>query len=128
MERNVWNSVKEDFNRHIGHVFEDICTEVLVDLTKKGTLPVHADKIGRWWWKETEIDLLGLERKSGNALAVEAKWSNVDYREAKRVLFDLHAKTQVIQDVKQVTLGLMAKNIEEKERLRNEGFFCFRPA
>ncbi len=125
LERNLWNSLNEDFNCYLGHVFEDICTEVLVGMARNGALPINVDKIGRWWWKDNEIDILGLETKSGKALAIEAKWSQVDYREAKRYLFELTAKTQHVQTAKQVIVGLMAKQIEEKERLRHEGFFIW---
>ena len=124
MERNVWQSIEEDFNRHLGHVFEDICREILVARAKDGTLPIRVEKIGRWWWKETEIDLLGLEKRSGKALAVEVKWSELTYLEAKRVLSKLETKTLQVRDVKESTYGLIAKKLQEKERLRNEGFFA----
>lgn len=35
LENNVWYSVREEFNRYLGHVFEDVCLEVLVDMAKK---------------------------------------------------------------------------------------------
>jgi hypothetical protein len=124
IERNVWQGIREDFNRYLGHVFEDICSEVLIEMIRKESLPIRIDKIGRWWWKETEIDLLGLERKSGKALAVEVKWSDTNYCEAKKLLLELETKTQQVRDAKQATLGLMAKKIKEKERLRKEGFLA----
>lgn len=123
LEKNIWQAIKEDFNRYLGHVFEDICNEILADMAKKENTPIHPDKIGRWWQKETEIDLLGLERKSGKALAIETKWSNLNYHETKQLLSKLETKTQQIKEAKQITLGLIAKKIDEKERLRNEGFF-----
>ncbi len=124
LERNVWASAKEDFNRYLGHLFEDICSEVLVKMAKNGNLPITVDRIGKWWWKETEIDLLGLEKRSGKALAVEVKWSNLDYSESRRLLSELEKKAQQVHGAKEFTFGLMAKSIQEKESLRNEGFFA----
>jgi len=122
LERNVWEGAREEFNGYLGHVFEDVCREVLVEMTKRNLLPIRVEKIGKWWWKEAEIDLLGLEKKANKALAVEAKWTDLDYHEAKRLLLELAAKAQQVHDVKEPILGIMAKKIEDKERIRSEGF------
>jgi hypothetical protein len=124
LERNVWGGVKEEFNGYLGHVFEDICREVLVEMTKRNLLPVRVEKIGKWWWKETEIDLLGLEKKENRALAVEVKWTDLEYHEAKRLLMELAAKAQQISDVKEFILGVMAKKIVDKDKIRTEGFIA----
>ena len=124
LERNLWEGVREEFNGYLGHVFEDICREVLVEMARKSLLPIRAEKIGKWWWKETEIDLLGLESKDGKALAVEVKWTDLDYHEAKKLLLELAAKAQKIRNVKEATIGLMAKKIEGKEKIRSEGFMA----
>ena len=124
LERNVWEGAREEFNGYLGHVFEDICREVLVEMAKRNLLPIRVEKIGKWWWKETEIDLLGLERRRGKALAVEVKWTDLDYHEAKRLLLELAAKAQQVRDVKETTIGLMAKKIEGKEKIRSEGLMA----
>jgi uncharacterized protein len=124
LENNVWQGVREEFNRYLGHVFEDVCQEVLVDMAKKNCLPIRVNKIGRWWWKETEIDILGLDTRNGKALALEVKWSNIDYREAQRLISELTTKTRQVKDANEITLGLMAKRIEEKEKIRREGFLA----
>jgi AAA+ ATPase superfamily predicted ATPase len=124
LERNVWESVREEFNGYLGRVFEEVCCEVLVEAAKRGMLPIMVEKIGRWWRKETEIDILGLEKKGMKALAVEAKWAELSYREAKSLLSDLAVKTAQILEVKESVKGVMAKKIEDKERLRTMGFLA----
>ncbi|MGQ9719429.1 MAG: ATP-binding protein [Nitrososphaerales archaeon] len=124
LERNVWEGVREEFNVYLGQAFERICCEVLVEMAKRNLLPIQVGKIGKWWWKETEIDLLGLEKKATRALAVEVKWTDLDYHEAKRLLLELTAKAQQIHDVKESILGIMAKKIENKEKIRSEGFIA----
>jgi hypothetical protein len=101
-----------------------VCNEVLIELAKKSALPIPVEKVGKWWWKETEIDLLGLQRKSGKVLAVEVKWSDISYREAKTLILELEMKTKQVQFAKKAVVGVMAKKIDEKESLRNEGFFA----
>lgn len=124
LENNVWQGVRRDFNAHLGWVFEEICCEVLVEMTKRNLLPIKVEKIGKWWRKETEIDLLGLERKKNKALAVEAKWTKLDYREAKRLLSKLTIKAQQIHDTKECVAGIIAKKIGNKEKIQNEGFIA----
>ena len=124
LENNVWEGVRGEFNRHLGRIFEEVCREVLIEMTKRKLLPMRIEKIGKWWRKETEIDLLSLERKDKKALAVEAKWAHIDYQEAKRLLSELAIKAQQIHDVKECIIGIIAKKIGDKEKIRNEGFIA----
>lgn len=125
LEKNVWHNVREEFKAHLGRIFEDVCAEVLVEMTKQNLLPVQVEKIGKWWWKETEIDIVGLESKGKKALAIEAKLTELNYQEAKRLLSELTVKAKQIHNVKECILGVIAKKIEDKEKIRNEGFIAF---
>jgi hypothetical protein len=125
LEKNVWHGIREEFNTHLGRIFEDICAEVLIEMSKKNLLPIRMEKIGKWWWKETEIDIVGLESKNKRALAIEAKFTELDYQETRKLLSELTIKAQQIHDVKECIPGVMAKKIENKEKLRNEGFAAF---
>ncbi|MGQ9460914.1 MAG: ATP-binding protein [Candidatus Bathyarchaeaceae archaeon] len=125
LEKNVWQNSREGFKAHLGRIFEDIGTEILVEMTKQNLLPVKVEKIGKWWWKETEIDIVGLESKGKKALAIEAKLTKLNYQEAKRLLSELTVKAKQIHNVKECTLGVIAKKIEDKEKIRNEGFIAF---
>jgi len=124
LEKNVWNGIKDEFNGYLGRVFEEICSEFLVEMAKRNLLPIRVERIGRWWRKETEIDLLGLEKRGKRALAVEAKWTDLDYQEAKRLLSELTIKAQQIHDVKECIVGVVAKKVENKEKIRDEGFIA----
>lgn len=83
------------------------------------------ERIGKWWWKETEIDIVGIESKSNRALAIEAKLTELNCQEARRLLFELGTKANQIHDVKECILGVMAKKVENKEKIRSEGFIVF---
>lgn len=63
-----------------------------------------------------------MERKGKRALAVEVKWKELDYNEAKRLLSELAIKAQQIHDVKECIVGIIAKKIGNKEEIRNEGY------
>lgn len=65
----VLKKIKENFLLFVSECFEDICREVVVSL-----IPLKLFKIGRWWNKTEEIDLVGIGEK--NILFGECKWSN----------------------------------------------------
>ena len=54
MERNAWDGIREDFNQQLGQVFKDICLETLVDMDRRGLLPVRSQRIGKWPRKDQE--------------------------------------------------------------------------
>lgn len=125
LEGSVWEGARDEFNRYLGFVFEEVCCQVLVEMAKKALLPLRVEKIGKWWWKDEEIDILGLDKGKSKALAVEAKWTDLDYREAKRLLSELAVKAHQVKDVRECVVGVMAKKIANKEKIRNEGFIAF---
>lgn len=124
LEENVWQSILEEFNRYLGQVFEVVAEEAVVEMTKRNLLPVIIDRIGRWWQKDTEIDLLALQSKSGKAIAIETKWSRLDEQNAKRVLNDLARKVDKIPELREPILGIVAKQVHNKEEIRKEGFMA----
>ncbi|MBN2013837.1 MAG: ATP-binding protein, partial [Candidatus Altiarchaeota archaeon] len=72
IERNpesVFSSLKRDFNPYLGLVFEGVAEELLY----REKLPFSLSKIGRWWHRDLEIDLVALGRKE--AAFFEVKWS-----------------------------------------------------
>jgi|GEM_PF-7039448 len=71
---------------------------------------------------ESEIDVVGLG--GGRALAVEVKCTELNIREAERILPRLDVKTEQIRGVEECILGVMAKKIDGKKRLREEGFMA----
>lgn len=125
LEKNMWLHIKEEFKTHLGRIFEDICTEVLVEMAKKKMLPMQIEKIGKWWWKEAEIDIVGLEAKTKKALVIEAKMTELSPQETKKLLSELTVKAKQIRGVEECILGVMAKKIEDKEKIREEGFLVF---
>jgi AAA+ ATPase superfamily predicted ATPase len=124
LEENVWQSILEEFNRYLGQVFEVVAEEAVVEMTKRNLLPVIIDRIGRWWQKDIEIDLLALQSKSGKAIAIETKWSRLDEQNAKRVLNDLARKVDKIPELREPILGIVAKQVHNKEEIRKEGFMA----
>jgi uncharacterized protein len=88
LKKQLVDSLNKEINTYYGHTFEHLCKEIVLDKYKE------LSKIGRWWYKETEIDLVGLNDLKNTAYFVECKWKdNVD---AKRLLAELKEKSQKV--------------------------------
>ncbi len=112
-----------DFNRYVGMVFEKIAAEFLWQVR-----PVDFTKIGRWWHKEEEIDLVALNDASKEVLFIECKWKTLSLAESMRNIEKLKKKTGFVmwnKGERTEYYGLVAKRIEGKDALREKGFMVF---
>ncbi|WP_099210047.1 ATP-binding protein [Thermococcus henrietii] len=123
---DVIDDIKRNFNEYLGFVFEQIAREFLIELNRRGELPFRFTKIGRWWRKGEEIDLVALNEREKRALFVEVKWKKLSEREARGILKDLERKAKLVglEDWEK-SYGLVAKSVEGKEKLREEGFLVW---
>ena len=112
-----WNA----FNTYVGRAFEGIAKQFLVEMNKSGALPFGFTKIGRWWKKGEEIDLVALNEREKKALFVEVKWKNLDTREARGILRDLERKGELVGfDGWKKWYALIAKEVNGKGTLGDE--------
>ena len=74
--------------------YEDATKEFIGKAIEKGTLPPF-EQLGRWWNKNTEIDLIGLNKTENSILFTETKWNKnpIDVR----VLHNLKKKSQEVK-------------------------------
>ena len=77
-----------DLNHQVAETFEQICREA-VQKTGEYT------KVGKWWYKEDEIDVVALNRQENKILLGEAKWTNQEVGET--LLRQLEEKTEKVQ-------------------------------
>jgi len=70
------NIKKRIITEHISYVYEDICRELVWELSNNNELPLRISKIGRWWDKNDEIDIMGMDQTSGCILFGECKYTN----------------------------------------------------
>ncbi|MFZ2958616.1 MAG: ATP-binding protein [Candidatus Ozemobacteraceae bacterium] len=92
------HKLKPDFDLFVSQVFEDVCR----DLVRSGTFGKKKySRVGRWWTKDAEIDVVAIDDESGVMLFGEAKWSTkkvgIDILEdlqRKAALVDWNNKTR----------------------------------
>ena len=75
----------------VGREFEKISMEFLL---KNGNL-FKFSKIGRWWHKDKEIDIVAFNEQTSEILFAECKWQ--DKANAKKILEELKEKAQHVQ-------------------------------
>ncbi|HII60977.1 ATP-binding protein [Pyrococcus horikoshii] len=110
---------RKNFNSYLGETFEKVSKEFLLAI---GDYP----KIGKWWYKGEEIDLVALNEREKKALFVEVKWRGLKEREAKRILKRLEKKSMLINlDGWIKDYGVIARRVEGKESLRDEGWLVW---
>ena len=116
---DIIEDIKSSFNEYVGLIFEDIVKQFLIRLNRVNRLPFRFTKIGRWWHKNEEIDLVALNEKEKKALFIEVKWKELNEGEAKRILKDLERKSELIGlEGWNKSYGVVAKSVERKEKVR----------
>ena len=67
----VRDSIKETLADHTSWTFEEVCRQAV----RTSGSPVTCDRVGRWWYGEEEIDVVGLNENADTLLLGECKWS-----------------------------------------------------
>ncbi|RLG14184.1 MAG: ATP-binding protein [Candidatus Nanohalarchaeota archaeon] len=122
----VAEEITPDLPAFIGFPFEDISKQFLIENRDK--LPFKFTKIGRWWHKDKEIDLVALDENKKQICLFEVKWKDLKEKQAMKILEELKEKSKYVewkQGRRKEYFGLLAKKIENKNSLRKEGYEVF---
>jgi AAA+ ATPase superfamily predicted ATPase len=123
---NVLNKIKQDYNIYLGHAFEQVATELLTEMKTNHTLPFTYTSMGKWWFKNIEVDLIALDEEKQIATFIETKWSNLNIMDCQRILQNLKTKAQHFQWIhKKENYAVIAKHITDKKQLTKQGHLVF---
>ena len=86
--------IKKRFPYFVSKVYEDTTKEFVEQLATKKLTPFFP-LVGRWWDKDTEIDLVGLNEEEKAILFVETKWNKKPL--GRGVLQELKQKSQKVE-------------------------------
>ncbi len=125
-QNEVLAVIKKDFPAYCGLMFEVLVMELIM---RKQILCDHLfTKIGRWWHKDKEIDVVALNDDTKEILFVECKWSILSSNNASEILEKLKEKSKYVEwnnGRRKEYFGIIAKKIEDKEKLRKGGYYAF---
>jgi len=111
----------EEFNRYVSFKFEEYCKEIVPFIFS------NFIKIGKWWHKDKEIDIVALNEKDKEILFAECKWQdNVD---AKKIVDELKEKSQYVEwnnDKRKESFAVFAKSFSKKiKEFEGKKVHCF---
>ena len=72
----VYNgTIEPNLSDHVATTFEDVCQEAIWEAIRSESFSSYSE-VGRWWYGEDEIDLVGLAPDADRILFAECKWTN----------------------------------------------------
>jgi AAA+ ATPase superfamily predicted ATPase len=87
--------ISPSLNSFTGFSFEKVAEEVIEELGRRSWLPFVPSRIGKWWHKAEEIDVVALNDETRDILFCEVKWS--DNVNAETLLADLKRKSTLVE-------------------------------
>ncbi len=118
-EKLIEDKIKPLLNNFVGFAYEEIALEYLK------TDPQFSDYIfGRWWDKEEEIDILGLDNSRNRIIFGEVKWRDLSEKDARQVLNRLVEKSINVKwgNSPEKKYLLIGKKVGGKKRLTEDGY------
>ncbi|PKO17730.1 MAG: ATP-binding protein [Chloroflexi bacterium HGW-Chloroflexi-10] len=103
--------IRPDLDHFASTAFEEAARMYAAKLAQMGKLSFIPERIGGWWNRETEIDVLAISQTEKAALAAECKWSvnpiGID------VLENLKQKTNLLMrdsEIKEIQYALFSRS------------------
>ena len=98
------------FDQYVGYAFEEAAGQHVASLARQGALPFLPERVGKWWDRADEIDVVAVSEAERALLVGECKWSA--HPVGTNVLADLKRKAERLRehgDWTQVAYALFAK-------------------
>ncbi|MGB9928853.1 MAG: ATP-binding protein [Methanosarcina sp.] len=119
-DKLIEDKIKPLLNNFVGFTYEEIALEYVK------TVPKFSDYIfGRWWDKEEEIDIVGLDISRNRIIFGEVKWRDLSEKDARQVLNRLIEKSVNVKwgNNPEKKYLLVGKKIGGRKRLIEDGYF-----
>ncbi|KTG11373.1 ATPase [Haloprofundus marisrubri] len=87
-------TIAPDLPTHVATTFESVCQEVVWEAIRRGEFEPYSE-VGRWWYKEDEIDIVGLAPNKDRILLAECKWTSEPVGDA--LVESLRAKAENVR-------------------------------
>ncbi len=119
IEREVFQVDTNLISRFFGKKFESFVLNEWIPL-----LYHSSETIGRWWYKDQEIDGIIHDKKRDTVTFLECKWMALTTQQAQKILKDLEDKSYHVKlprTIKEKKFGIVARSIPKKNTLRKLG-------
>jgi uncharacterized protein len=122
--------IRPDLDHFAATAFEEAARAFVAKLAQMGRLAFLPDRIGGWWHRDAEIDVLAISQTEKAALVGECKWSVNPI--GVNVLEDLKQKANVLlqnSEIQKINYALFSRSgftPALEERARGEGVGLYR--
>jgi AAA+ ATPase superfamily predicted ATPase len=112
----VLTVLEREYSVYMGKIFENVCKILLRNLP----IPLFEEpgtKIGTWWYKDKEIDIVAINKKKKDILFGECKWK--DKVNAEKILSQLKEKSNHLKwhnQERKEHFAIFAKSFSEKSK------------
>jgi len=122
LTNEVFSRIRKQLNVYYGKMFERLIIELI--RSKEIPIPFNFDWIGRWWYKDKEIDIVTLNEQTKEILFAECKWKgNLN---ANRILEELKDKAKYVKwnnENRKEYYAIFAKSFKKKIKEKNVFLF-----
>lgn len=124
LEEGIFNVdvIKKDYSSYLGLIFEEVSKQFLIK-----TNFFDFTKIGKWWHKDKEIDIVALNKLNNEILFVESKWQ--DKVDAGKIVKKLMEKTNHVKwynNERKEIYVIFAKSFSTKiKKYQDKKVYCF---
>ncbi len=117
----VIEKIREGFPQYLGGVFEEVVVEVFTRTRGVGVFPFAPTRIGRWWDRGEEIDVIAQNERTGDIIYGEIKYTG--RKVGKNILEELMEKAENVKIKKKdreffllISKGGFTKNLLKEKR------------
>ena len=122
----ILDKIREDYNTYLGSTYEQAAYEFLTEMKRKNLLPFSFKTLGKWWYKDKEIDLIALDEEKSIVTFFEVKWSTLNKQDCERILNDLKTKSSIFRwPRKKENLAIIARKVAHKKQFQKKGHIIF---
>jgi len=123
IEKEIFSLKNEEVSRYYGKKFENFTRNKVFHYL----LPDYR-RVGKWWHRDEEIDIVSINDETGEIAFFEVKWSDLSVKDAERIVVDLRRKAKLVNwnnNKRKEHFGIIAKSIEDKKKFKEDGIFIY---
>jgi hypothetical protein len=112
----VLNIIKISFDHHCGQCYEYLIRDLILE--KIILADFNLQSIGRWWFQEGEIDIVGIDEEEKVVVFCEIKWSDLNSSDIKRIVKKLKNKASKViwhKEIRKEKYCIVARTIIDRD-------------
>ena len=121
--KNAVSEFEREFNGYLGKIFE----EIVLQLVQEGKIKLDYTTIGKWWYRDEEIDFIALNERRKEILFGECKWrSKINALKIAKALAEKAELVQWRNEERREGFAIFAKSFSKRvNEFEGKKVYCF---